>query len=244
MADIFFSYSREDERYVKALVNYAEKIGISCWWDNRIHAGTKYDDVISEQLHSARCIVVLWTRHSISSEWVKDEAEEGRKKGILVPIVLDSVDPPLGFRRIQSLDLAAWVNSGSPTELGKFSDAITRLIGAPGTQPLDTVTPPQARAGTSPIVPAKLVNDNRSARLHQRYSQREQEEYQRPFWIAWLVALSHMALLIPVGFGFGYLGFVISKFYEFNDDRTITTIFLLVFLGCTTFSSITYHRRK
>jgi hypothetical protein len=56
----------------------------------------------------ARCVVVAWSEHSIESDWVIDEAGAGRERGILVPMLLDPVRPPHGFRGIQAADLSDW----------------------------------------------------------------------------------------------------------------------------------------
>src|SRR3712207_2136318 len=50
----------------------------------------------------------IMVKNSIYSDWVKSEAEEGRKRRILVPIILDGSAPPLGFRYIHAADLSRW----------------------------------------------------------------------------------------------------------------------------------------
>lgn len=45
-------------------------------------------------------MVVLWSARSIESEWVYEEATEGRRQGKLVPVLIDAVRPPAGFREI------------------------------------------------------------------------------------------------------------------------------------------------
>jgi TIR domain len=55
-----------------------------------------------------RCMVVLWSANSIASEWVKEEAEEGKSQGKLVPLLIESVKLPIGFRTIQAADLTGW----------------------------------------------------------------------------------------------------------------------------------------
>jgi hypothetical protein len=51
-------------------------------------------------------VVVAWSRDSIDSAWVSEEADEGKKRGILVPCLLDAVESPIGFRSIQAADLS------------------------------------------------------------------------------------------------------------------------------------------
>jgi hypothetical protein len=41
-------------------------------------------NVLEQVLQNMRCMVVLWSANSIKSEWVKEEAEEGKTQGKLV----------------------------------------------------------------------------------------------------------------------------------------------------------------
>jgi hypothetical protein len=52
--------------------------------------------------------MAVWTVHSIVSDWVAEEAEEGKKRNILVPVFIDPVEPLIGFRSIQASDLTDW----------------------------------------------------------------------------------------------------------------------------------------
>jgi hypothetical protein len=114
MADIFISYLREDIEAAERLAEALEAHGWSVFWDRRIPAGKRFDDFLDEQLHAAHCVIVLWSRGSINSPWVKDEAAVGRDRGILVPARLDDVLAPFGFRAIQAANLIGW--QGDPSE--------------------------------------------------------------------------------------------------------------------------------
>ncbi len=104
-AEIFISYSRDDEMFVSRLVKALEASGYSVWWDTRISAGSEFDNVIENALAGASCVVVVWSRKSVTREWVKNEASEGLRRGILIPIRIDDVEPPLAFRRRQTIDM-------------------------------------------------------------------------------------------------------------------------------------------
>lgn len=106
--DIFIAYSREDRDRVRPLVNVLQDFGWSVWWDFHIPVGQSFDEVINNALQEARSILVVWSEKSIKSNWVKVEAEEGRKRGILVSVRLDNIKPPMGFRQFQTADLYGW----------------------------------------------------------------------------------------------------------------------------------------
>ena len=108
MTDIFISYAHEDENRVREIVRALEEKRWSIFWDRRIPAGKTWHGYIGKALSDARCVIVAWSQHSISSEWVIEEANRAKGRGILVPVPLDSVEPPLGFSGIQADDLTEW----------------------------------------------------------------------------------------------------------------------------------------
>jgi hypothetical protein len=81
MADIFISYANEDRETVARLARFLESVGWSVWWDRRIPAGRTWRSVLQEALRDMRCMIALWSRDSVESSWVAEEAEEARKLG-------------------------------------------------------------------------------------------------------------------------------------------------------------------
>jgi tetratricopeptide (TPR) repeat protein len=133
MSDIFISYAREDRNRAEQLAREFERQGWSVWWDKVIPPGRKYADVIGEELASAKAVIVLWSRSSVASDWVKDEAQEGATRGVLVPVLIEKVNPPVGFRQVQTADLSEWDGSGSNAELKGLLSALADLIKKPFT---------------------------------------------------------------------------------------------------------------
>ncbi len=107
MADVFVSYSSQDRERVIPLVEAIEQRGWSVWWDRKIDAGTTFDREIETAIDEAKCIVVVWSTNSVASDWVRSEAHEGLTRGILAPVSIDAVRPPLAFRLTQTVDLTA-----------------------------------------------------------------------------------------------------------------------------------------
>jgi len=147
MADIFISYAREDETRVKQLVSALEGQGWSVFWDRRIPAGETWRTYIGTALEEARCMLVAWSQYSIGSEWVAEEADEAKKRGILIPLLLDAIQPPRGFREIQAADLTKW-RFGEPSQ--RFDELVadlTRRLG--GTHELQPKPSPLRPGGES-----------------------------------------------------------------------------------------------
>jgi len=108
MADIFISYAREDRNWVRGLAQDLEAEGYSVWWDPNLLPGSRYRETIEKELDQAFASIVVWSSDSIQSDFVRDEAEEARVLNRLVPVLKDAVQPPHGFRQIQTADLSDW----------------------------------------------------------------------------------------------------------------------------------------
>lgn len=105
MASIFLSYARDDLPTAKRIAAGLEAAGHSVWWDQHIGAGSRFSKEIDAALKAADLVVVLWSRSSVESTWVQDEAAFGRDRGRLLPLAIDGAEPPLGFRQFQALPI-------------------------------------------------------------------------------------------------------------------------------------------
>jgi len=131
MSDIFISYAREDLDRLRSRAQTLSERGWSVFWDRTIPAGKTWRQFIGKALEEAKCVLVVWSHTSITSEWVIEEADEGRERGVLIPVRIDDVRPPLGFRSIQGVDLFN-PELGSPTrEFEKLVEDISAIIGPP-----------------------------------------------------------------------------------------------------------------
>lgn len=132
MSDIFLSYAREDLERVRPLAEALQAQGWSVWWDRSIAVGQTFDEVIEQELRACRAVVVVWTGASVRSDWVRDEAHEGRERKILFPVRLDDVRPPMGYRRLQAADFTAWDGSVAGPALRAFVADLEVALGPPG----------------------------------------------------------------------------------------------------------------
>ncbi len=81
MASVFLSYDREDADRARPLALALEKAGHSVWWDRHVKSGAQYSKEIEAELSKADAVVVLWSKQSVESAWVRDEATAGRDSG-------------------------------------------------------------------------------------------------------------------------------------------------------------------
>src|SRR5262245_27843806 len=113
MSDVFVSYKREDQLRVARLVRALEAEGVSVWWDQGMSGGENWSQEIQRALDSAKCVMVVWTHQSVgpTADFVRDEARHAKSRGVLLPVTLDRVSPPLGFGEVQAIDLKGWRGS-------------------------------------------------------------------------------------------------------------------------------------
>jgi tol-pal system protein YbgF len=131
VADIFISYSRDDRGPAERLAKALAQQGWSVWWDPEIPAGKTFDEVIEEAIDAAKCVVVLWSTHSVTSRWVRTEASEGADRGILVLVLVEDVRIPLAFRRIQAANLIEWDGTPAYPAFAKLVTDIADILGPP-----------------------------------------------------------------------------------------------------------------
>ena len=130
MSRIFLSYARDDVDAAKQLADGLAQAGHDVWWDRHLHGGSRFDREIEEALSNAEAVVVLWSKASLDSAWVKDEAAEARDSERLVPVSVGSAKPPLGFRQFHTIDLGSWNGHGLPEALEELLSAIDRTCGS------------------------------------------------------------------------------------------------------------------
>ena len=131
MSDIFFSYSREDLERIKPIVRALERKGYSLFWDRDIPVGKNWRKVIGNESKAARCVMVAWSKNSINSRFVTEEADFGSQHSSLVPLLLDPVEQPFGFGAIQAADFTGWDGSTESASFQKLYQDISANLGPP-----------------------------------------------------------------------------------------------------------------
>jgi hypothetical protein len=128
MSDIFISYARADRAKAETLAHALEQQGWSVWWDFQILPGESFSRVIETAIEDAKCVVVLWSKTSVSSEWVQNEASEGARRGILIPALIEDVKIPLGFRGKHAARLIDWQGESSNPEFKQLLKAVAKIL--------------------------------------------------------------------------------------------------------------------
>jgi hypothetical protein len=126
---------------------------------------------VARELTSAKCIIVLWTKHSVQNELVLAEADYARGRDIQVSAVVGKPRLPLGFRDVWFADLSYWTDD---TDSDSFL-VLKRLVSAHLNPPAKPVTRTPRQDPTTPARAATLFlcyrredTQDAAGRLHDR----------------------------------------------------------------------------
>jgi hypothetical protein len=126
MAQVFISYASVDRERIEPLVKALTAGGHQVWWDRDVAQGQNFGVVIQEALDRAGCVIVVWTEAAVASEWVVNEASTARKRGVLVPVLLDPVEVPLEFRHLQLGSLIGWDGDADAPQFKEMLASVLR----------------------------------------------------------------------------------------------------------------------
>jgi len=95
---------------------------LDVWRDKEgIVTCTAWSASIENALRDAKCVVVLCSEHALASHFVRDEAAIGRNANELVPVEIGEVEPPIGYRGIQTANLVGWTGDVEHPEHRKLA---------------------------------------------------------------------------------------------------------------------------
>ncbi len=114
LPDIFLSYNREDQAVARRFAEAFAAAGLDVWWDSTLRAGEAYDQVTEKALKTAKAVVVLWSKRSVESRWVRAEATLADRQKTLVPVTIEPCERPIMFELTQTAELSHW--DGEPTD--------------------------------------------------------------------------------------------------------------------------------
>jgi hypothetical protein len=135
VADVFISYAREDRAMASELAAFLEGKGFDVWWDAELLGSDDFHDVIQAALSRAKAAIVLWSKNSVKSRFVRDEARFALHYDKLVATKTPDVDVfeiPFGFQGQHTDDIG---------QRDRILLAIERLGAKPNPGPLAQANP-------------------------------------------------------------------------------------------------------
>lgn len=167
MPDIFLSYAREDQATARRYAEALQREGFEVWWDQALHPGETFDQVTENALREARAVVVLWSRQSVTSRWVRSEATQADRFGTLVPVMIEVCDRPIMFELTHTEELVGWAGDANDPRWSSFVDRLRRFLDRDGMTSIEQLpdsaaTPPPFPGGHAPrpasrVFPLRLV---------------------------------------------------------------------------------------
>jgi hypothetical protein len=129
MHDIFLSYSTKDRERLQPLFQALERQGWSVFWDHRtIDIGDHWNKKINHAIRTSKCVLVVWSKASVDSEWVLEEANIGKQRNVLLPIQIDAVDIPVGFTMRQTGDFVNWNADITDPQFIRLAEKVRELV--------------------------------------------------------------------------------------------------------------------
>ncbi|MFM9864204.1 MAG: TIR domain-containing protein [Micropepsaceae bacterium] len=150
--DVFLSYARDDQTTARKFAEALEREGLAVWWDVALRSGDAYDETMERALKAAKAVVVLWSKASVESRWVRSEATLADRNKTLVPCMIEACERPVMFELTQTAELAHW--QGEPTDRAwlTFLTDVRRFVGreAPAAAPRIATAPASAQETLKP----------------------------------------------------------------------------------------------
>lgn len=164
-AKLFVSYSSDDRRLIEPLVEFLRGQGWEVWWDRQLDAGEAFDRRIERELAAADCVIVVWSRTSVGSNWVLSEAMAGFESNRLVPVALDArLSIPLPFNRVHAASLVDWTGTPDHPGLQELAEGIRATISTLGMRGVQSRASASERKSVVAVLPFDDLDATGSAR--------------------------------------------------------------------------------
>ncbi len=151
MTEVFLSYSHQDRDIARRYADALEAAGLSVWWDDHLRSGEAFDEKIEAALRAAKAVVVLWSKTSVASRWVRAEATLADRNKTLVPVMIEPCERPIMFELTHTSDLGHWQGDAADSAglgfLGDVRGLVGRAFSAPEQSPIAATIPAPAKPG-------------------------------------------------------------------------------------------------
>ena len=129
MSHVFISYSHEDREVARRYASALEAAGLTVWWDDHLRSGEAFDEKIEAALRAASAVVVLWSKASVASRWVRAEATLADRNKTLVPVMIEPCERPIMFELSHTVELGHWDGEATDKAWVGFLVDVKQLVG-------------------------------------------------------------------------------------------------------------------
>ncbi len=179
--DIFLSYNREDQARAKLFADAFSVQGFSVWWDVGLRAGDAYDELTEAALRAAKAVVVLWSKKSVQSRWVRAEATLADRNRTLLPCMIEPCERPIMFELTQTAELSTWQGDAGDSAWRSFLSDVYRFVAKGGPAPASAPTAPPPEPVARPAAPAEKPHRTRPSLAILPFTNRSSERADEVF---------------------------------------------------------------
>ena len=137
MSHVFISYSHEDREVARRYASALEAAGLAVWWDDHLRSGEAFDEKIEAALRAASAVVVLWSKTSVASRWVRAEATLADRNKTLVPVMIEPCERPIMFELSHTVELGHWRGEATDKAWLGFLGDVRRLAAKEAAPPVE-----------------------------------------------------------------------------------------------------------
>ena len=102
---IFVSYSRKNRDVAEKLVKAMREAGLEVWFDKQIESGQDWDEVLEQRIIEADNLVVILSKTSVQSDYVKNEIFFAKNNNTTVNLIrIEECNLPLAIARMHYIE--------------------------------------------------------------------------------------------------------------------------------------------
>jgi nucleotide-binding universal stress UspA family protein len=121
-----------DRDRVQPIAKALKAEGFKVWLDTDL-LYSAHGAGIEELLQTAECVLVVWSRHSVRSGFVINDAHVAAGRKVLLPVFIDEdIEPPLSFRGIPTTDLSSWHGNRADPAFKKLVGDVAVVVARSG----------------------------------------------------------------------------------------------------------------
>jgi hypothetical protein len=130
--DVFISYKQDERDRMRALAEGLRALKVNVWFDEQLGPDKTFTDEIAAVIQNCKAQLVCWSPASARSDWVRGEAEIGRRRGVLVAVMIERCELPPPFNMHHAEDLSGWNGAADHPGWQRVVEAIGRKLQRPG----------------------------------------------------------------------------------------------------------------
>ena len=108
--DIFISCAEGDANLIRPLADALIAEGWTVFWDRTIPPGQTWKDHVGQKLSSAPVVLVCWSKQSVRSDFVCQEADYAEMRNALVQVLIEDAEPYEEFTGIPITNLVPLIS--------------------------------------------------------------------------------------------------------------------------------------